>query len=105
MLGAASDVGLDGTQMHYVTSYTAAELRAFDCERVCKMPLSGLDPSILIGFLCKTEAEWIDLRRRVAEVRSLDVVHDTHYVRDVVIQESQNDLLDRRRAAVMGGRR
>jgi cysteine protease ATG4 len=69
--GGASDVGLDATQMHYVTSYSAAELRTFHCERVRKMPLSGLDPSMLIGFLCKTEADWIDLRSRVAEVRSV----------------------------------
>ena len=72
--GAASDVGLDATQMHYVTSYSAAELRTFHCERVRKMPLSGLDPSMLIGFLCKTEEDWIDLRRRVAEVRSLVII-------------------------------
>ena len=64
-----SEAGLDHTQMHFVTSYSAAELRTFRCERVRKMPLSGLDPSMLIGFLCKTEADWIDLRRRVAEVR------------------------------------
>ena len=32
--------------------------------------ISNLDPSML-GFLCKTEADWIDLRRRVAEVRTL----------------------------------
>jgi cysteine protease ATG4 len=69
--GGASDVGLDATQMHYVTSYSAAELRTFHCERVRNIPLSGLDPSILIGFLCKTEADWIDLRSRVAEVRSV----------------------------------
>lgn len=68
--GAVSDTGLDATQMHYVTSYSGAELRTFHCERVRKMPLSGLDPSMLIGFLCKTEEDWIDLRRRVAEVRS-----------------------------------
>ncbi|KAF8266378.1 hypothetical protein EI94DRAFT_1733232 [Lactarius quietus] len=66
--GAASDAGLDPTQVHYVTSYSAAELRTFHCERVRKMPLSGLDPSMLIGFLCKTEDDWIDLRRRVAEL-------------------------------------
>lgn len=66
--GAASDVGLDPSQMHYVTAYSAAELRTFHCERVRKMPLSGLDPSMLIGFLCKTEADWIDLRLRVAEL-------------------------------------
>jgi cysteine protease ATG4 len=32
------------------------------------MPLSGLDPSMLIGFLCKNEADWIDLRQRVTEL-------------------------------------
>ncbi|KAN0133877.1 hypothetical protein V8E53_008309 [Lactarius tabidus] len=32
------------------------------------MPLSRLDPSMLIGFLCKTEADWIYLRHRVAEL-------------------------------------
>ncbi|KAH9028417.1 peptidase family C54-domain-containing protein [Lactarius hengduanensis] len=58
--GAASDVGLDPTQMHYVTAYSATDLRTFHCDRVRKMPLSGLDPSMLIGFLCKTEADWID---------------------------------------------
>ncbi|KAH9016405.1 hypothetical protein EDB83DRAFT_2508558 [Lactarius deliciosus] len=63
-----SDVGLDPTQMHYVTAYSATDLRTFHCDRVRKMPLSGLDPSMLIGFLCKTEADWIDLRRRVAEL-------------------------------------
>ncbi|KAH9980532.1 hypothetical protein BJV74DRAFT_101947 [Russula compacta] len=66
--GAASDTGLDNTQMHYVTAYSAAELRTFHCERVRKMPLSGLDPSMLIGFLCKNEADWIDLRQRVTEL-------------------------------------
>ena len=65
---SGSGAGLDHTQTHYVTSYSAAELRTFHIERVRKMPLSGLDPSMLIGFLCKTEADWIDLRRRVAEV-------------------------------------
>jgi cysteine protease ATG4 len=64
----ASDAGLDPTQVHYVTSYSAAELRTFHSERVRKMPLLVLDPSMLIEFLCKTEANWIDLRRRVAEV-------------------------------------
>ena len=62
------------TQTHYVSSYSAAELRTFHCERVRKIPLSGLGPSMLIGFLCKTEADWIDLRRRVAEVCSLRAI-------------------------------
>jgi cysteine protease ATG4 len=48
MSGEASDFGLDSTQVHYVTAYSAAELRTFHSERVRKMPLSGLDPSIFV---------------------------------------------------------
>ncbi len=48
--GAASAVGLGPTQMHYMAAYSAPELRTFHCERVRKMPLSGLDPIMLIGF-------------------------------------------------------
>ncbi|KAF5356425.1 hypothetical protein D9758_009469 [Tetrapyrgos nigripes] len=59
---------LDPLQVHYATSYSAAELKTFHCERVRKMPLSGLDPSMLIGFLCRDENEWVDLRRRVGEL-------------------------------------
>lgn len=66
-LGFGAD--LDESQRHYVTAYSAAELKTFHCERVRKMPLSGLDPSMLIGFLCKDENDWIDLRHRVADVR------------------------------------
>lgn len=66
--GAASDTNLDHVQTHYATAYSAAELRTFHSDRVRKMPLSGLDPSMLIGFLCKNEADWIDLRQRVAEL-------------------------------------
>ena len=49
------------------------KLRTSHCEHVRKMLFSGLDPSMLIGFLRKTEEDWIDLRRWVAEVRRLVV--------------------------------
>ncbi|KAF8062502.1 peptidase family C54-domain-containing protein [Lyophyllum atratum] len=61
-----SSSGLDSLQEHYVTAYSPAELKTFHCERVRKMPLSGLDPSMLIWFLYKDEADWVDLRKRVA---------------------------------------
>ncbi len=51
---------LDAVQLHYCNAYSAAELRTFHCERVRKMPLSGLDPSMLIGFLCRDERDWWD---------------------------------------------
>ncbi|KAJ6482396.1 hypothetical protein DFH09DRAFT_409167 [Mycena vulgaris] len=53
---------------HFAGAYSTAELRTFHCERVRKMPLTGPNSSVLIGFVCRGEAEWIDLRRRVAEL-------------------------------------
>ena len=60
--------GLDPIQLHYCTAYSAAELKTFHCERVRKMPMSGLDPSMLIGFLCRDEKDWWDFKKRVADV-------------------------------------
>ncbi|OCH89815.1 hypothetical protein OBBRIDRAFT_793889 [Obba rivulosa] len=62
------DADLDPLQRHYVTAYSATELRTFHCERVRKMPLSGLDPSMLIGFFCKDEEDWLDLRKRITDL-------------------------------------
>lgn len=62
------DRDLDAVQDHFVNAYSATELKTFHCERVRKMPLSGLDPSMLIGFLCKDEEDWIDFRKRVVDV-------------------------------------
>ncbi|KAL1746117.1 peptidase family C54-domain-containing protein [Schizophyllum fasciatum] len=53
---------------HYLAGYTAAETRTFHCERVRKMPMSGLDPSMLIGFLCKDRADWDDWRARMGKL-------------------------------------
>ncbi|KAJ7219624.1 hypothetical protein C8J57DRAFT_1349588, partial [Mycena rebaudengoi] len=42
----------------YLRAYSPAELRTFHCENMHKMPRSGLDPSMLIGFASRDEAEW-----------------------------------------------
>jgi len=63
-----NDSDLDPLQFHFCTAYSPTELKTFHCDRVRKMPLSGLDPSMLIGFLCRDEADWWDFRRRVSEV-------------------------------------
>ncbi|KAJ7249831.1 hypothetical protein C8J57DRAFT_1079396, partial [Mycena rebaudengoi] len=39
----------------YQRAYVPAELRTFHSEKVRKMPLSGLDPSMLLGFVCRDE--------------------------------------------------
>ncbi|KAJ6581256.1 hypothetical protein B0H19DRAFT_500096 [Mycena capillaripes] len=58
----------DATEQYYASAYTAAELQTFHCEKVRKMPLSGLDPSMLVGFLCRDAEEWADFRKRVVEL-------------------------------------
>ena len=69
--GGGRDLDLDLVQ-HYCTAYSAAELKTFYCERVRKLPSSGLDPSMLIGFLCRDEA---DFKKRVDEVSSISGAH------------------------------
>ena len=59
---------MDPMQEFYITAYSPEELRTFHCDRVRKMPISGLDPSMLIGFLCRNERDWKDLRARLADV-------------------------------------
>ncbi|KAJ9101225.1 hypothetical protein QFC21_003444 [Naganishia friedmannii] len=45
--------------------YTSDQLKTFHCDKVKKMPISSLDPSMLIGFLCKNHDDWLDLRERL----------------------------------------
>ncbi|KAH7879200.1 uncharacterized protein C8R40DRAFT_583107 [Lentinula edodes] len=65
---SAPEHDLTPLEEHYATAYSAAELKTFHCDRVRKMPLSGLDPSMLIGFLCRDEKDWVDFRRRVVQL-------------------------------------
>jgi cysteine protease ATG4 len=48
--------------------YTSDQLKTFHCDKVKKMPISSLDPSMLIGFLCKDNDDWLDLRERLNNV-------------------------------------
>ncbi|KAG9018739.1 Cysteine protease atg4 [Tulasnella sp. 427] len=64
---AGPPAGVDAATYHLATAYTPGELRTFHCDKVRKMPLSHMDPSMLLGFLCKDEADWIDLRERAQE--------------------------------------
>lgn len=41
------------------------QLATFHCDRVRKMPLSSMDPSMLVGFLCEHEQDWLDLKTRI----------------------------------------
>ncbi|KAG8836292.1 Cysteine protease atg4 [Serendipita sp. 399] len=71
---------LDPLSMYLATAYSVSELRTFHCDKVRKMAISSLDPSMLLGFLCRDEQEWKDLRERLAEMaktkKAIFSIHD-----------------------------
>jgi len=65
---SSSDIeseGLKSAYGHTVHRYSTAELETFHCPRVRKMPVASLDPSLLLGFVCKDEEDWKDFQVRV----------------------------------------
>lgn len=61
---------VDSQTAWYASAYSEDKLRSFHCDRVKKLPLSGLDPSMLLGFLVQSEAEFDDFCDRVSKVSS-----------------------------------
>ncbi|GJJ09389.1 hypothetical protein Clacol_003611 [Clathrus columnatus] len=74
--GTNGNEGVDVLLDHYLNAYSMTDLRTFHCEKVRKMHLSGLDPSMLLGFLCKDEADYQDFRARVLEAEPPNWVDD-----------------------------
>ena len=46
-------------------AYTEAQTSTFHCEKVRRMPIKSLDPSMLLGFLVKDEEHLVDLCARI----------------------------------------
>jgi hypothetical protein len=46
---------------HFTRAHSPAALRTSHCERVRKMPLSGLDPGMLIRFVCREQGRGLQL--------------------------------------------
>lgn len=51
----------------FAKAYSPKDLESFHCEKVRKMSLSALDPSMLVGLLCQSKEDWEDLCRRMKE--------------------------------------
>jgi cysteine protease ATG4 len=55
----------------YLDAYTDIQLKTFHSDKVRKMPLSGLDPSMLLGFLVKDGTDFDDFCKRASMVRPI----------------------------------
>ncbi len=59
---------LDEEDTTMLDAYDPADIATFHCEKIKRMAISGMDPSMLLGFLCKDESDWLDLVQRLNEV-------------------------------------
>ncbi|KAI5451359.1 Cysteine protease atg4 [Naganishia albida] len=62
---AAAESSSDAYSERLLSAYTLEQLKTFHCEKVKKMSISSLDPSMLMGFLVRDREDWEDLRRRL----------------------------------------
>ncbi|KAI8450500.1 hypothetical protein BY996DRAFT_6417315 [Phakopsora pachyrhizi] len=60
-----SECSNDDLEEFYVRAYPDSVLRTFHPEKVRRMTLSALDPSMLVGFLVRDSADWEDLTARI----------------------------------------
>ncbi len=65
---ARQPLSVDPSTSWYANAYPEAALRTFHCDKVKKIPLSGLDPSMLLGFLITGQADFDDFVERVNNV-------------------------------------
>ncbi|KAJ5819663.1 Peptidase C54 [Penicillium riverlandense] len=55
--------------------YTQEELDSYHTSRLRRIHIKDMDPSMLIGFLIKDEADWTDWKRRVGSTPGQPIVH------------------------------
>ncbi|WVO18447.1 hypothetical protein L204_106164 [Cryptococcus depauperatus] len=62
------NIQIDPYTLWYATAYSPSSLRTFHCEKVKKMPYSSLDPSMLLGFICRGESDFVDFVERIGKL-------------------------------------
>jgi cysteine protease ATG4 len=56
-------------------NYTAEEVDSCHTRRLRRIHVREMDPSMLIGFLIKSEDDWADWRRSVKHVQGKSIIH------------------------------
>ena len=57
------------------SEYTTEEISTCHSRRLRGLDIKEMDPSMLMGFLIRDEADWEDFKRRINEVRGKQIVH------------------------------
>lgn len=73
--------------------YTPEERDSYHTRRLRRIHLKDMDPSMLIGFLIKSEADWVDWKQRVQNTPGKSLIH-------ILTGETRYELGPGREAAV-----
>lgn len=57
------------------TTYTHEEVDTYHTRRLRRIHIKDMDPSMLIGFLIKDDADWADWKDRVRSTPGKPIVH------------------------------
>jgi cysteine protease ATG4 len=55
--------------------YTSEEIASCHTSRLRRIHVREMDPSMLIGFLIRSEDDWQDWKRRVKHVQGKSIIH------------------------------
>lgn len=55
--------------------YTPEELDSYHTRRLRRIHIKDMDPSMLVGFLIKDEADWADWKDRVRSTAGKPIIH------------------------------
>ena len=58
-----------------IEEYTKEELDSCHTRRLRRLSINEMDPSMLLAFLVKDEADWRDWRDRIGKVSGKPIVH------------------------------
>jgi cysteine protease ATG4 len=55
--------------------YTSDEVETCHTRKLRRLHIKEMDPSMLIGFLIRSEDDWVDWRRSVKHVQGKSIIH------------------------------
>lgn len=58
-----------------VTEYTQEDIESCHTSRLRRIHIKEMDPSMLIGFLIRTESDWTEWRQCVENVQGKTIIH------------------------------
>ncbi|KAL6836904.1 hypothetical protein V8C40DRAFT_228668 [Trichoderma camerunense] len=77
-----------------VTKYMEEDIDSCHTSRLRRLDVKEMDPSMLIGFLIRTESDWSDWRQRVESVQGKSIIHVADHEPTLYSSEGRDGAVD-----------